>query len=333
MHLGFLYSKCIIMTNQKEQIQQFSLDIENLLYEISKKVIGQKTLVRDLLIALFSKWHILIEWAPGLAKTLTVDSLAKTLDLNAKRIQFTPDLLPSDLIGSNVYNPSKNEFYIKKWPIFSNFVLADEINRAPSKVQSALLEAMAEKQVSIWDTTFKLEPPFIVLATQNPIEQEGTFNLPEAQLDRFLLKTVVDYPTESEELEILKNIQSIEKAELKTLFSKQDIFKIQDLVESIYVDENILSYIKDIVFYTRNKNSKIASYISYPVSPRASLSILKTAKALAFLQGRDFVIPEDVKEMAYPVLRHRLILNYEAMADGVLVDDIIKTILDNVVVK
>lgn len=333
MHLGFLYSKCIIMTNQKEQIQQFSLDIENLLYEISKKIIGQKILVRDLLIALFSKWHILIEWAPGLAKTLTVDSLAKTLDLNAKRIQFTPDLLPSDLIGSNVYNPSKNEFYIKKWPIFSNFVLADEINRAPSKVQSALLEAMAEKQVSIWDTTFKLEPPFIVLATQNPIEQEGTFNLPEAQLDRFLLKTVVDYPTESEELEILKNIQFIEKAELKTLFSKQDIFKIQDLVESIYVDENILSYIKDIVFYTRNKDSKISSYISYPVSPRASLSILKTCKALAFLQGRDFVIPEDVKEMAYPVLRHRLILNYEAMADGVLVDDIIKTILDNVVVK
>lgn len=333
MLLGFLYSKSIIMTNQKEQIQQFSLDIENLLYEISKKVIGQKTLVRDLLIALFSKGHILIEWAPGLAKTLTVDSLAKTLDLNAKRIQFTPDLLPSDLIGSNVYNPSKNEFYIKKWPIFSNFVLADEINRAPSKVQSALLEAMAEKQVSIWDTTFKLEPPFIVLATQNPIEQEGTFNLPEAQLDRFLLKTVVDYPTESEELEILKNIQSIEKAELKTLFSKQDIFKIQDLVESIYVDENILSYIKDIVFYTRNKDSKISSYISYPVSPRASLSILKTCKTLAFLQGRDFVIPEDVKEMAYPVLRHRLILNYEAMADGVLVDDIIKTILDNVVVK
>ncbi len=321
------------MTNQKEQIQEFSIEIENLLYEISKKVIGQKTLVRDLLIALFSKWHILIEWAPGLAKTLTVDSLAKTLDLNAKRIQFTPDLLPSDLIGSNVYNPSKNEFSIKKGPIFSNLVLADEINRAPSKVQSALLEAMAEKQVSIWDTTFKLEAPFIVLATQNPIEQEGTFNLPEAQLDRFLLKTVVDYPTESEELEILKNIQSIEKAELKTLFSRQDIFKIQDLVESIYVDENILSYIKDIVFYTRNADSKISPYISYPVSPRASLSILKTCKALAFLNGRDFVIPEDVKEMAYPVLRHRLILNYEALADGILVDDIIKTILDNVLVK
>lgn len=321
------------MINQKEQIQEFSIEIENLLYEISKKVIGQKTLVRDLLIALFSKWHILIEWAPGLAKTLTVDSLAKTLDLNAKRIQFTPDLLPSDLIGSNVYNPSKNEFYIKKWPIFSNFVLADEINRAPSKVQSALLEAMAEKQVSIWDTTFKLEAPFIVLATQNPIEQEGTFNLPEAQLDRFLLKTVVDYPTETEELEILKNIQSIEKAELKTLFSRQDIFKIQDLVESIYVDENILSYIKDIVFYTRNADSKISPYISYPVSPRASLSILKTCKALAFLNGRDFVIPEDVKEMAYPVLRHRLILNYEALADGIFVDDIIKTILDNVLVK
>ncbi len=321
------------MTNTKEQIQELSLEIDTLLYEISKKVIGQKTLVRDLLIALFSKWHILIEWAPGLAKTLTVDSLARTLDLEFRRIQFTPDLLPSDLIGSNVFNPSKNEFYIKKWPIFSNFVLADEINRAPSKVQSALLEAMAEKQVSIWDTTFKLDPPFIVLATQNPIEQEWTFHLPEAQLDRFLLKTVVDYPTESEELEILKNIKNIENEKLKNIFSKTDIFKIQQLVDDIYVDDNILNYIKDIVFYTRNKNSKISSYISYPVSPRASLAILKTTKALAFLNGRDFVIPEDVKEMAYPVLRHRLILNYEALASEIQVDEIIKTILHNVEVK
>ena len=321
------------MTEQKQQFQELSLQIENLFEEIGKKVIGQKTLVRDLLIALFSKGHILIEWAPGLAKTLTVDSLAKTLDLDFKRIQFTPDLLPSDLIGSNVYNPSKNEFYIKKWPIFSNFVLADEINRAPSKVQSALLEAMAEKQVSIWDTTFKLELPFIVLATQNPIEQEWTFNLPEAQLDRFLLKTVVEYPTEKEELEILKNIKSIEEVTLKKIFHKEDIFTIQNMIENVYTDENILSYIKDIVFYTRKKESHISKYISYPVSPRASLAMLKSAKTLAFLQGRDFVIPEDIKEMAYPVLRHRIILNYEALADNIEIDSVIKTILDHVEVK
>lgn len=307
--------------------------IDNLYLEIWKKVIWQKTLVRDLIIALFSRWHILIEWVPGLAKTLTVDSLAKTLDLDFKRIQFTPDLLPSDLIWSNVFNPVKNEFYIKHWPIFTNFLLADEINRAPSKVQSALLEAMAEKQVSIWDKTFKLDGPFIVLATQNPIEQEWTFNLPEAQLDRFLLKTVVNYPTENEELEILRNIKNIENAEVDKIFNKKNIFEIQEIVENIYADENILNYIKNLVFYTRNKDSKISKYISYPVSPRASLALLKTSKTLAFLNWRDFVIPEDIKEMAYPVLRHRIILNYEALAEEIQADEIIKIILDNVLVK
>ncbi len=321
------------MEEIKNEIENLKPSIDNLFLEIWKKVIWQKTLVRDLLIVLFSKWHILIEWAPGLAKTLTVDTLSKTLDLDFKRIQFTPDLLPSDLIWSNVFSPVKNEFYIKHGPIFSNFVLADEINRAPSKVQSALLEAMAEKQVSIWDKTFKLDEPFIVLATQNPIEQEWTFNLPEAQLDRFLLKTVVFYPTEDEELEILKNIKNIETQEINKIFTKQDIFKIQDIVEDIHVSENILDYIKDIVFYTRKNESKISKYISYPVSPRASLAMLKTAKTLAFLNSRDFVIPEDIKEMAYGVLRHRIILNYEALADWVQVDEVIKVILDNVEVK
>lgn len=321
------------MEEIKNEIENLKPSIDNLFLEIWKKVIWQKTLVRDLLIVLFSKWHILIEWAPGLAKTLTVDTLSKTLDLDFKRIQFTPDLLPSDLIWSNVFSPVKNEFYIKHGPIFSNFVLADEINRAPSKVQSALLEAMAEKQVSIWDKTFKLDEPFIVLATQNPIEQEWTFNLPEAQLDRFLLKTVVSYPTEDEELEILKNIKNIETQEINKIFTKQDIFKIQDIVEDIHVSENILDYIKDIVFYTRKNESKISKYISYPVSPRASLAMLKTAKTLAFLNSRDFVIPEDIKEMAYGVLRHRIILNYEALADWIQVDEVIKVILDNVEVK
>lgn len=321
------------MLNVKQEVQEINEIIDKLLYEISKKVVGQKTLIRDILIALFSKWHILIEGAPWLAKTLTVDTLSKTLEMDCKRIQFTPDLLPSDLIGSNVYNPMKNEFSIKKWPIFTHFVLADEINRAPSKVQSALLEAMAERQVSIWEQTFKLEPPFIVLATQNPIEQEGTFTLPEAQLDRFLLKTLVEYPTQEEELEILRNIKSIEDTKVETVFTKQDIFRIQKIIENIYVDENILEYIKDIIFYTRTHTSKIAWYIAYPVSPRASLALLKTAKALAFFNGRDFVLPEDVKEMAYPVLRHRIILNYESLAEWITQDQVIETILNNVEVK
>lgn len=321
------------MEKSNEEIEKLKQNIEELFTEIWKKVIGQKTLIRDLLIALFSKWHVLIEWAPGLAKTLTVDSLAHSLDLDFKRIQFTPDLLPSDLVWNNIFNPVKNEFYVKKWPIFTNFLLADEINRAPSKVQSALLEAMAEKQVSIWDTTFKLDLPFIVLATQNPIEQEWTFNLPEAQLDRFLIKTIVDYPTEEEELEILKNIKNIENNKLNKIFNKKAIWEIEEIVENIHVSENILDYIKEVVFYTRKTKTNISAYLSYPVSPRASLALLKTSKTLAFLNGRDFVIPEDIKEMAYPVLRHRIILNYEALADEISVDEIIKIILDNVEIK
>lgn len=318
------------MTELTQKINELKPKIDEIYTEIWKKVVWQKTLVRDLLIVLFSKWHILIEWAPGLAKTLTVDSLSKTLDLDFKRIQFTPDLLPSDLIGSNIYNPEKNEFYIKKWPIFTNFLLADEINRAPSKVQSALLEAMAEKQVSIWDKTFKLDLPFIVLATQNPIEQEWTFNLPEAQLDRFLLKTIVDYPNEDEEIQIMKNSTTIDNVSLEKIFSKIDLFEISNLIDEIHVDEKIFEYIKNIVFYTRSNSNEISKFLNYPVSPRASISLLKASKALAFLSWRDFVIPEDIKEMAYPVLRHRISLNYEAMAEEIKVDDIVKSILDNV---
>lgn len=318
------------MTELTQKINELKPKIDDIYTEIWKKVVWQKTLVRDLLIVLFSKWHILIEWAPGLAKTLTVDSLSKTLDLDFKRIQFTPDLLPSDLIGSNIYNPEKNEFYIKKWPIFTNFLLADEINRAPSKVQSALLEAMAEKQVSIWDKTFKLDLPFIVLATQNPIEQEWTFNLPEAQLDRFLLKTIVDYPNEDEEIQIMKNSTTIDNVSLEKVFSKIDLFEISSLIDEIHVDEKIFEYIKNIVFYTRVNSNEISKFLNYPVSPRASISLLKASKALAFLSWRDFVIPEDIKEMTYPVLRHRISLNYEALAEDIKIDDIIKSILDNV---
>lgn len=306
--------------------------IDDLFLEISKKVIWQQDLIRDTIITLFSKWHILIEWAPGLAKTLTVDSLAKTLNLDFNRIQFTPDLLPSDLIWAKIYHPDTKSFWIKKWPLFSNFVLADEINRAPSKVQSALLEAMAERQISIWDETFSLEEPFIILATQNPIEQEWTFNLPEAQLDRFLLKTVVNYPNEKEELEILKNIGKISKTTLKNILTKEDIFKIQELVENISVDDKIFSYIKNIIFFTR-KNPKIQKYLLYPVSPRGSISILQAAKAHAFLQKRDFVIPEDIKTVAFSCLRHRIALNFEALASGITPDEVIKNILDNVEIK
>lgn len=321
------------MDDLKTQIQEYSLKIEDIYQEISKKVIWQKWFLQDLLIALFSKWHILIEWAPWLGKTLSVETLSEILSLEFQRIQFTPDLLPSDLIGNRIFNQLDNDFFIRKWPIFSNFVLADEINRAPSKVQSALLEAMAEKQVSIWDMTYRLDEPFIVLATQNPIEQEGTFSLPEAQLDRFLLKTIVPYPTQEEELEILKNISQIENEKISTLLSKQEILTIQNLVEHIYVDENIFTYIKDIVFFTREKNEKISQYLLYPVSPRASISLLKAAKTLAFLHGREFVIPEDIKHVAYGVLRHRILLNYEALADGIEADDIIKIILETIEVK
>lgn len=320
------------MEDLKSQIQEYSLESSKIFDEISKKVIGQNTLLRDIVVSLFSKWHILIEWAPWLAKTLSVKSLASIFHLDFSRIQFTPDLLPSDLVWKTIYNPKDHSFSTKKWPIFSNFVLADEINRAPSKVQSALLEAMWENQVTIGETTFELPPPFMVLATQNPIEQEGTFSLPEAQLDRFLLKSVVDYPTEWQEIEIMKNIQSILKDDINPIFHKDDIFKIQKLIEKIYVDDHIYTYVKDIVFYTRKTDSSLLNLLSYPLSPRASLALVASAKALAFLEWRDFVLPEDIKQMAYPALRHRIALSYEAISEWISADEIISNILSQVTI-
>lgn len=308
--------------------------IEELKQEIKKVVIGQDELIRDLLITLFCRGHILIEWVPGLAKTLTVSSLSKALDLDFSRVQFTPDLLPSDLIWARIYTPETKEFYIKTWPIVSNFVLADEINRAPSKVQSALLEAMAERQVTIADKTIMLDEPFIVLATQNPIEQDWTYTLPEAQLDRFLFKTVVSYPSDLEEIEIMKNNSlNTDLSQIKKVLWKKDILKIQSLISEVFVDQNIYEYIKDIVVYTRDPNNEIWKYLFYWASPRASIALLSASKALAFLSDRDFVIPEDIKEIAKQVLRHRLILNYEAIAENIGVDTLIERVLNNVKVK
>lgn len=308
--------------------------IEELKQEIKKAVVWQDELIRDLLITLFCRGHILIEWVPWLAKTLTVSSLSKALDLDFSRVQFTPDLLPSDLIWARIYTPETKEFYIKTWPIVSNFVLADEINRAPSKVQSALLEAMAERQVTIADKTIKLDEPFIVLATQNPIEQDWTYTLPEAQLDRFLFKTVVSYPSDLEEIEIMKNNSlNTDLSGIKKVLWKKDILKIQSLICEVFVDQNIYEYIKDIVVYTRDSSNEIWKYLFYWASPRASIALLSASKALAFLSDRDFVIPEDIKEIAKQVLRHRLILNYEAIAENIGVDTLIERVLNNVKVK
>lgn len=310
--------------------QEIKGKIELLEIEISKKIIGQKNLVRDLMIGLFSGGHILLEWVPGLAKTLCVETLSKVVDLDYKRIQFTPDLLPSDLIGSRVYE--NNKFSIKKGPIFSHLVLADEINRAPSKVQSALLEAMAEKQITIWDETFQLESPFMVLATQNPLEQSGTYSLPEAQLDRFLLKTIVDYPNKQEELEIMKKYSWSDDTVLEKIFSQSEVLDIKKQIETVEISDNIYEYIVDLVLLTREKTFS-DKYLAIWASPRASISLSKAVRAFAFLDGRDFVLPEDVKEMIYPVLRHRIILSYEQIAEGMTTDQVIDELLQKVTVK
>ena len=306
--------------------------INDVLNEISKKIVWQKWLIRDLLVWLLTKWHVLLEWAPGLAKTLSIATLAEVVSLNFNRIQFTPDLLPSDLIWNKIYHPDLKEFSIKKWPIFSNLILADEINRAPSKVQSALLEAMAEKQVTIWDETFSLDNQFMVLATQNPLEQDWTYSLPEAQLDRFLIKTIISYPTESEELEIMKLYSDDTSIKLSKILKKSDLAKLQNEILNIHVENNIYVYIKDLIFTSRN-DSEIKNILSYWASPRASIALIKTSKAIAFLNWRDFVLPEDVKEMIKPVLRHRIILNYEAIADWITADMVIDKIIAKVKIK
>jgi len=315
-----------------EKIVEWSVNLKRIVSEVSKRIIGQDNMIRDILIALLCKWHILLEWAPWLAKTKTIKTISETFDLWFKRIQFTPDLLPSDLIWAKIFNPESREFFVKKWPLFSNLVLADEINRAPSKVQSALLESMEEKQITLWDDTFRLEEPFSVLATMNPIEQEGTYNLPEAQMDRFLLKTVVWYPNEVDEIKIMKKNTWFKDDKIDKILTKNDLLDLQSIVNEVYVDENIYEYVRDIIFFTRD-DRKIKKYLSYGASPRASISLILASKALALLNWRDYIIPEDIKEMAKPVLRHRIILSYQSIADEVKSDDIIQVILDKVQVK
>lgn len=304
--------------------------IERVKNEISKKVIGQKDMIDKILIGILTGNHILLEGLPGLAKSLTVNTIAETMGLKFSRIQFTPDLLPSDIIGTEVYNEKNGEFYIKEGPIFANIILADEINRAPAKVQSALLEAMQEKQVTIANETRKLGKPFIVLATQNPVEQDGTYSLPEAQQDRFLMKVKIEYPTFEEELSILNLLTGENKQEyinIEKILNGNDIEDLKTQVQNIYLDEKLKRYILEIIFKTRENSP----YISCGASPRASISLVLASKGAAFLAGRNHVMPEDIKKVVHDVLRHRLILSYEAEAEEKTVDEIIDDILKKVV--
>ena len=303
--------------------------------ELSKVIVGQQTMIERLLIGLLSNGHILLEGVPGLAKTLAIKSISQTIMAQFSRIQFTPDLLPADVIGTMIYNQTKNEFVVRKGPIFANFILADEINRAPAKVQSALLEAMQERQVTIGDTSYKLQEPFLVLATQNPIEQEGTYPLPEAQVDRFMLKVVVGYPTKSEEqLIIRQNTLGLNSPVINPVASTSEILTAKELVRQVYLDEKVESYILDIVFATRYPEkfnlAKLKPLISFGGSPRASINLALASKAYAFLNKRGYVIPEDVRNICRDVLRHRLGLTYEAEAENVNVEDIINEILKTV---
>ncbi len=303
---------------------------------MNQAIVGQKHLVDSLLIALLSNGHVLLEGVPGLAKTLAIKTLASIIDAKYSRIQFTPDLLPADIVGTMVYSVQKENFQIKKGPIFANFVLADEINRAPAKVQSALLEAMQERQVTIGDETFRLDDPFLVMATQNPIEQEGTYPLPEAQVDRFLLKVVISYPSKDEEKEIIRqNVHRVKPA-IKPLLKPEEILDTQKIVEQIYIDEKIERYIVDIVAATRfpaeSGLKDLSSVISFGASPRASISLALASRAYAFLRSRGYVIPEDVRAVCHDVLRHRIGLTYEAEANNISSDEIISNILDKVIV-
>lgn len=303
---------------------------------MNHRIVGQKHLVDSLLIALLCNGHVLLEGVPGLAKTLAIKTLASLVSAKYSRIQFTPDLLPADVIGTLIYSVKKETFEVKKGPVFANFVLADEINRAPAKVQSALLEAMQERQVTIGDETFALPNPFLVMATQNPIEQEGTYPLPEAQVDRFLLKVLIGYPEKSEEKEIIRQNIKGALAPVDSLLDKQDILDVQKIVQKIYIDEKIENYIVDLVFATRQPAKyglqDLQSIISFGASPRASISLALASRAYAFLQGRGYVIPEDVRAVCYDVMRHRIGLSYEAEANNIVADDVITEILDKVVV-
>jgi MoxR-like ATPase len=302
--------------------------IAELKQEISRVIIGQEYMVNGILIGLLTGGHILLEGVPGLAKSLTAGTVAQAVGLDFKRIQFTPDLLPADIIGTEIYNQKTGEFMIKKGPIFSHLILADEINRAPAKVQSALLEAMQEKQVSIGDVTYQLEEPFLVIATQNPLEQQGTYPLPEAQQDRFMLKLKIQYPTREEEQKIIQqySLSQAPPSGISAVITKEDIFTIRSCVDSIYLDEKIENYVLDIVFKTREPSP----YITCGASPRASINLIKAAKCRAFLMGRDYAVPDDVKAVAYDVLRHRILLSYEAEAEELTPEDLIAEILEQV---
>lgn len=318
-----------------ERIQKESAFVDLLTTEMDKVIVGQKYMVERLLIGLLSNGHILLEGVPGLAKTLAINTLAKCVDAKFSRIQFTPDLLPADLVGTMIYNQKKEEFTVRQGPLFANFVLADEINRAPAKVQSALLEAMQEKQVTIGDNTFKLPNPFLVLATQNPVEQEGTYPLPEAQVDRFMLKVVITYPTREDEKKIIAgNISPNGMPSPNVILKPEDIVKARQVVRDVYMDEKIERYIVDIVFATRfpkdYKLDKFAPLISFGGSPRASINLALAAKAYAFIKRRGYVIPEDVRAVCIDVLRHRVGLTYEAEAENITSEHIINEILNTV---
>lgn len=318
-----------------QQIMLDSAFLEVLNAESSKVIVGQTYMLERLLIGLLANGHVLLEGLPGLAKTLSIKTLSTAVDGKFSRIQFTPDLLPADIIGTMIYNPAKNDFFVRKGPIFANFILADEINRAPAKVQSALLEAMQERQVTIGKETFKLEEPFLVLATQNPIEQEGTYPLPEAQVDRFMLKVTIGYPTKADEKMIMrKNLLGEITQKINAVVTPQTIVKARQSVRQVYMDEKIENYILDIVFATRNPDqyglSSIAPLISYGGSPRATINLAMAAKAYAFLQRRAYVIPEDVRNICKDVMRHRIGITYEAEAENITQDDIVTQILNTV---
>ncbi|MDO5759529.1 MAG: AAA family ATPase [Bacteroidota bacterium] len=322
------------ITQLNREIERESAFVGLITEEVGKAIVGQKNMVERLLIGLLSNGHILLEGVPGLAKTLAISSLSKSIDAKFSRIQFTPDLLPADIIGTMIYNPQNSSFVVKQGPIFSNFVLADEINRAPAKVQSALLEAMQERQVTIGDNTYELENPFLVLATQNPIEQEGTYPLPEAQLDRFMLKVVVTYPTIEEEREILKQKIAKTTYEVKPVVSKEDIKRAREIVKQVYIDQKIMNYITDIVFASRYpeqyKLEKLKPFIAFGGSPRASICLALAARAFAFINRRGYVVPEDVIAIAKDVMRHRIGLTYEAEAENITSVDILNEIINSV---
>jgi len=323
------------LSELNKKIQTESTFIQTLKQEMAKVIVGQNLMVERLLIGLLCNGHILLEGVPGLAKSLTVSTLAKIINTSFRRIQFTPDLLPADLIGTMIYNQQKGSFETKKGPIFSNIILADEINRSPAKVQSALLESMQERQVSIGDKTHKLDDPFLVLATQNPIEQEGTYPLPEAQVDRFMLKVVLNYPNKEEELEIIKRMaHSDTYIEVQQLINPDDIIRARKVVDEIYIDEKIHKYIVDIVFATREPEaynlSDLKDLIHIGASPRASIFLTMAGKAKAFIEGRGYVTPEDIRDVMWDILRHRIIPTFEAEAEEVTVEQIIRRIIDSV---